>query len=105
MKTLEQCYEDIAVECGYTTFDALLEEIKGDAELIEFYIRIVSRYYAEQAIDKCANEASLILDEEDPYRVDDYPEHQRECLGDGRDGNILVYINRQSILSVKQHLQ
>lgn len=105
MKSLEQIRQYISEEVGYVNWDVLVDLIKNDSELITFYTDMVASEYAEQALDEAADKVTLELDEKDPYRANDYPEHQRECLGDGRDGNILAYINRDSILSVKEQLK
>lgn len=105
MKTLNAIKKEVAKDSGYAEWYILQKQLMTGAGNLEYYIDLIAKRYAEQALDEASDKVTLELDEKDPYRTNDHPEHQRECLGDGRDGNILAYINRDSILSIKEQLK
>lgn len=65
MKTLEEIKNYVAYESGYdsteniTSWDALINEIQGDTDLINHYVGCVAILYAEQALDEAADKATV----------------------------------------------
>lgn len=65
MKTLQEIKEQVAEECGFTSWDHLLKTIKNDVELLSHYFDGVAKMYAEEAI-----EAGVVLIEEESWAED-----------------------------------
>lgn len=65
MKTFDELKEGIAVECGYKDFRSLADDMLSDYELLEFYLRGISRAYAEQAVEEC-----VLLSERESWESD-----------------------------------
>lgn len=75
MRTLDEIQEQIAISSGYdrvfglSAWFTLLNEIKGDAELIDFYIRCVANAYAEEALDVAADEFEYTPLRDDSHNI------------------------------------
>ncbi len=86
MKTLEETYDWVAIESGYSNKAEMFKEIVSNEDLVEFYMRLVATKYAEQAIDRCAATAEAFI-------------------GLDIDGDTDAVINEESILKVKEELK
>jgi len=117
MKTLKEIKQDVAYNAGYenikhendgSAWCTLMNEITGDTSLIEFYFNQVAKLYAEQAIDAvCEHLKDYEHEEVDYSRKTPKTEDMLAIgyYGDGRDGDVMVWIDKQSILKIKEELK
>lgn len=97
MKTLEEVYYWVAIESGYPDKAAMFNEITGDEDLVEFYMRLVATKYAEQAIEECAESAEEMMYEL-PISKDTHGLVKRTW-------HTCYAVPKQTILKVKEELK
>lgn len=83
MKTLQEIKEEVAKEAHFEQWSHLTWDYNTNGKAIEVFMDKVAKRYAEQAIDKCVEVAGK------NFQVDN---------GDN-------WLDRESILSIKEHLK
>lgn len=63
MKTLDEIKENVANEAHYSSWEALLQEIKGDTELIDFYFSVFALHVSPDIIDSVSKKVDTIFEE------------------------------------------
>lgn len=59
MVTFNEITTEIAKESGYKSFDLLIDDMISDIDLFNFYLRGISRAYAEHAIDEAIDKTEI----------------------------------------------
>lgn len=111
MKTLNDTKNEIAVEHSFKNWKDLFDQMKAGVIGRGYYsilFELVAKRYAEQAIDAVCDHLKHYEHE------NNFPDGQTEITdnmlavgnyGDGRDGDIMVWIDKQSILKLKEEFK